>query len=140
MKESEIKEFFRLYHEIDNLANKIFDEYKKAKLLSIEIYQPRYREIKFDKCDSNLVVKYEDSIDDSTDIIVIPFQVIYDDKLSEYIEKLKEEKIERIKAQTKAEEKAKLAKEKAEYERLKAKFETNDTNIEKTRVGTKPER
>lgn len=123
MKENEIKEFFRLYFKIDKLADKIFDEFEKAKLLSPSIYSPRYKGIEFDECDSNLVIRYEDSHDDWYDTIKIPFSVIYDNKVLEYIEKLKEEKIERIKAQMKAKEDAELAKEKAEYERLKAKFE-----------------
>lgn len=123
MKESEIKEFFRLYFKIDKLADKIFDEFEKAKLLSPSIYSPRYKRIEFDECDANLVIRYEDSHDDWFDTIKIPFSVIYDNKVLEYIEKLKEEKIERIKSQMKAKEDAELAKEKAEYERLKAKFE-----------------
>lgn len=123
MKESEIREFFRLYFRIDKLAYKIFDEYKKAGLLSSNMYSPRYKRIEFDECDSNLVILYDDSHDDCHDTIKIPFSVIYDNKVLEYIEKLKEEKIERIKSQMKAKEDAELAKEKAEYERLKAKFE-----------------
>lgn len=124
MKENEVKEFFRLYFKFDRFAYKIFDEFKKAKLLSPSIYSPRYKEIEFDECDTNLVIRYEDSYDDWYSTIKIPFNVIYDNKISEYIEKLKEEKIENIKAEMKAKEEAELAKEKAEYERLKVKFES----------------
>lgn len=91
MKESEIKEFFRLYFKIDKLADKIFDEFEKAKLLSPSIYSPRYKGIEFDECDANLVIRYEDSHDDWFDTIKIPFSVIYDNKVLEYVEKLKEE-------------------------------------------------
>lgn len=123
MTENEIKEFFRLYFKIDELADKIFDEFEKANLLSPCIHSPRYKGIEFDECDTNLVIRYENSYDNWFNTIEIPFSVIYNNKVLEYIGKLKEEKIERIKSQMKAKEDAELAKEKAEYERLKAKFE-----------------
>lgn len=122
MKESEIREFFRLYFKIDSLADKIFDEFEKAKLLSSSIYSPRYKGIEFDECDANLVIRYEDSVDYSTDTIIIPFQVIYDNKVFEYIEKLKKEKEEILKRIEQKRLEKQLEHEKAEYERLKAKF------------------
>lgn len=97
MKESEIREFFRLYFKINSLADKIFDEFEKVKLLSSNICSPRYKGIEFDECDANLVIRYEDSKDDWYDTIKIPFSVIYDNKVLEYIEKLKKEKEEILK-------------------------------------------
>ena len=130
MEEGEIKEFFRLYFKIDKLANKIFDEFERAKLLSASIGSPIYKRVEFDECDDNLVILYEDYYDDCYyDIIKIPFSVIYDNKVFEYIEKLKKEKEEILKCREQEYIKRQLEKEKEEYKRLKAKFE-KDTNIE----------
>lgn len=120
---SEIKEFFRLYHKIDNLASEIFDKFDDADLLASNIYCPKYERIEFDECGSNLVIRYYDSGYDiyEYDTIEIPFEIIYEDKVDEYIENKKKEKEEFLKRLEQRDIERQL--EKAEYERLKAKFE-----------------
>ena len=124
MKESEVKEFFRLYHKLDNILDKIFSKLDDAGLLSDAMYRPRYEGIYFDECDDkSLVIKYSDSIDNSTDIEEIPLEVIYEEKIDEYVENRKKEHEEYLKRLEQLQKERQLAKEKAEYERLKAKFE-----------------
>lgn len=123
MKRSEIKEFFYLYDKIDKLAEEIFNKFEKANLLSDDIYKPQYKRIEFNECGVNLVIRYEESSDYCFDTLEIPFDIIYNNKIEEYIENVKREKIEKAEAKIKAMEEYILAKEKAEYERLKAKFE-----------------
>lgn len=125
MKESKIKEFFKLYNEIDALADSIFDKFHDAGLLSNRIYSPRYERIEFDECDTDLVIRYYDSGYDLYEYctIEIPFNVIYENKVDEYIRKLKKEKEELLKRKEQQEKERLLEREKAEYKRLKAKFE-----------------
>lgn len=127
MKRSEIKEFFYLYDKIDKLAEEIFNKFEKANLLSDCISVPHYERIEFNDCDSKLVIRYYDYGYDLYDYctIEIPFNVIYDNKVDEYIENLKNERQAKLDAQKQKLEKERLEKEKAEYERLKAKFENS---------------
>lgn len=125
MKRSEIKEFFYLYDKIDKLAEEIFNKFEEANLLSAYISVPHYERIEFNNCDSNLVIRYYDYGYDIYEYrtIEIPFDVIYNNKVDEYIENLKNERQAKLDAQKQMLEKERLEKEKAEYERLKAKYE-----------------
>lgn len=125
MRRSEIKEFFYLYDKIDKLAEEIFNKFEKANLLSAYISVPHYERIEFNDCDSNLVIRYYDYGYDIYEYrtIEIPFDIIYNNKVDEYIENLKNERQAKLDAQKQMLEKERMKKEKAEYERLKAKFE-----------------
>ena len=125
MTESEIKEFFRLYNKIDSLASEIFDKFNDADLLSSNIYCPKYERIEFDECGSNLVIRYYDSGYNiyEYNTIEIPFEIIYENKIDEYIENKKKEREEFLKRIKQEDIERQLERERAEYERLKAKFE-----------------
>lgn len=127
MKRSEIKEFFYLYDKIDKLAEEIFNKFEKANLLSDYISVPHYERIEFNNCDSNLVIRYYDYGYDLYEYrtIEIPFNIIYNNEVDEYIENLKNERQAKLDAQKQMLEKERIEKEKAEYERLKAKYENS---------------
>ena len=121
---SEIKEFFKLYAKMDNLAEEIFSKFKEADLLSLYIVDPIYKEMFIDLINENLVITYcnydETEYDDT---LTIPSKVIYDNKIDEYIGNIRKEREEFLKRIKQEDIERQLEEERAEYERLKAKFE-----------------
>ena len=121
---NEIKEFFKLYAKMDDLAEEIFSKFKEADLLSLYIVDPIYKEMFIDLINENLVITYCDYDEtEYDDTLTIPSKVIYDNKIDEYIGNIRKEREEFLKRIKQEDIERQLEEERAEYERLKAKFE-----------------
>lgn len=126
MKESEVKEFFRLYKELDNIGKEVFEQFHEANLLSSDICCPAYEGIDFNNSNNSILfIRYFDKGYDiyDADTISIPFDFIINNKVCEYIEEKRRKLEEWEEAQKKVHDEYLLNLEKSEYERLKAKFE-----------------
>lgn len=128
MNKEEINYFFKFYKNLEKIAKNILENFSKENLTREDIYDPRFEKIDFDESDEKtLVIKYYDGGYDcyDWDYIKIPFDVIINDNIDEYIENLKNEKYQRTLEYQKEQAERLYKNELAEYERLKNKFEKN---------------
>lgn len=128
MNKEEINDFFRFYKNLEKIAKNILEKFSKENLTREDIYDPRFEKIDFDESDEKtLVIKYYDGGYDcyDSDYIKIPFDIIINNNVDEYIENLKNERYQRKLKYQKEQAERLYKNELAEYERLKNKFEKN---------------
>lgn len=131
MTKQEIVSFFNTYRDLQDISKKILNKYIKARLTRSDIYRPKFKMIDFEESDPKVlsIIYYDNAYDCyDADSIKIPFEVILNDAVDDYIQnkvsekqKLEEERDKRLKEQL-------LKQELKEYERLKKIFEQYENN------------
>lgn len=94
MNKEEINYFFKIYKNLEKNAKNILEKFSKEGLTREDIYEPRFEKIDFDESnEKTLVIKYYDGGYDcyDYDYIKIPFDIIINNNVDEYIENLKNE-------------------------------------------------